>query len=199
MYRDWPFSIILCRSGLQGKFLLLLGELNPLGIHTKALSPLYSLLSSLADLSEKCCQHSSRYSGRLDHKKTPSMRKTANPLVIIYSKYSQRTNITLILVGKRIDRIKVWKHVDFRVFEKSLQNFRPHLLGPWRFWIDPIWALGPTLLPLGNTYLSVPYDLCSNNVGDPDPVPDPQDPHFLGLPDPDLFVRGTVSDPSLFS
>ncbi len=28
--------------------------------------------------------------------------------------------------------------------------------------------------------------------------PDPQDPHFLGLRDPDPFVRGTDPDPSLF-
>ncbi len=37
-----------------------------------------------------------------------------------------------------------------------------------------------------------------SSVGDPDPEPDP---HVLGLPDPDLFVRGMdlAPDPSLFS
>jgi hypothetical protein len=35
----------------------------------------------------------------------------------------------------------------------------------------------------------------SISVGDPDP----EDPHFWGLPDPDPLVRGTNPDPSFFS
>jgi hypothetical protein len=37
----------------------------------------------------------------------------------------------------------------------------------------------------------------SNSVGDPDPDldPDSQDQQFLGLPDPDPLVRGSVADP----
>jgi hypothetical protein len=34
------------------------------------------------------------------------------------------------------------------------------------------------------------------SVVDPDPEPDPQDPHVLGLLDPDPLVRGTDPDPT---
>ncbi len=39
------------------------------------------------------------------------------------------------------------------------------------------------------------------SVGYPEPDPDLQDPHVLGLPDPDPLVRGTdpAPDPSLYS
>ncbi len=45
-------------------------------------------------------------------------------------------------------------------------------------------------------------NICSvaDSVGDPEPEPDPQDPHVFGLldPDPDPLVRGTDPDPYLF-
>jgi hypothetical protein len=46
------------------------------------------------------------------------------------------------------------------------------------------------------------YDSClGTSVADPDPNldPDPQDPHVLGLldPDPDPLVRGMDPDPSI--
>jgi hypothetical protein len=85
--------------------------LNPLGIHTKALSPLYSLLSSLADLSESVASTFQDIPASLAKKTwsiTPFLSVFNQKLCpTLLNKISFISFLCIIGMGKRLDWIKV--------------------------------------------------------------------------------------------